>query len=93
MRDHYRILDPPLGVGAYGEVRQCVYKDSILDKKSSLKQLRAVKIMSKAYMEEREMRSFKNEIDCLKTMNHPYIVKLHHYFEDPKRYLIVTDLV
>ena len=93
MRDHYRILDPPLGVGAYGEVRMCVYKESVLDKKSSLKQLRAVKIMSKAYMEEREMKSFKNEIDCLKTMDHPHIVKLHHYFEDPKRYLIVTDLV
>jgi calcium-dependent protein kinase len=93
MRDYYRINDPPLGVGAYGEVRQCVYKENILDKKSSLKQLRAVKIMSKAYMEEREMISFKNEIDCLKTMNHPHIVKLHHYFEDPKRYLIVTDLV
>ena len=37
MRDYYRILDPPLGAGAYGEVRKCIFKENITDKKSSLK--------------------------------------------------------
>lgn len=37
MRDYYRILDPPLGSGAYGEVRKCIFKENIMDKKSSLK--------------------------------------------------------
>ena len=55
MRDYYRILDPELGKGAYGEVRKCIYKDNIMDKISSLKQFRAVKIMSRAYMEEKDV--------------------------------------
>jgi len=37
MRDYYRILDPPLGTGAYGEVRRCVFKENMKDKKSSMK--------------------------------------------------------
>lgn len=43
MRDCYRI-DKLLGKGAYGEVRQCVYKENIKDKKSTVKDYRAVKI-------------------------------------------------
>jgi len=58
MRDFYRILDPPLGTGAYGEVRKCVYKENMRDKKSSMKSYRAVKILSKAYMEEKDILSF-----------------------------------
>jgi hypothetical protein len=51
MRNYYRILDPPLGKGAYGEVRKCIYKEDIQNKKSSIKEFRAVKILSKAHME------------------------------------------
>ena len=43
MRDCYRI-DKFLGKGAFGEVRQCVYKENIKDKKSTVKDYRAVKI-------------------------------------------------
>ena len=96
MRDYYRILDPALGKGAYGEVRKCIYKDNIMDKKSSLKQFRAVKIMSRSYMEEKEVQSFQNEVDIMLQLNegqgHPNILKIYHYFEDPKRYLLVTEL-
>ena len=92
MRDFYRILDPPLGSGAYGEVRKCVFKEDIKDKKNSLKQFRAVKIISKAYMEEKDIASFQNEVSCLQELDHPSILKMYHFFEDPKRYLLVTDL-
>jgi calcium-dependent protein kinase len=96
MRDYYRILDPELGKGAYGEVRKCIFKENIMDKKSSLKQFRAVKIMSRAYMEEKDIIAFHNEVNIMQILNrnqgHPNILKLFHYFEDPKRFLLVTEL-
>ena len=105
MRDYYRILDP-LGAGAYGEVRKCIYKDNILDIRSSLKSFRAVKVLSKSYMEEKDRLSFQNEVTCLYRLNfpegkvgdsfdqgHPNILKLYHYFEDEKRYMLVTELI
>ena len=60
MRDLYRILDPKLGEGAYGEVRKCVFKDKRKngEKPSAFKEYRAVKILSKNYMEEKDIRSF-----------------------------------
>jgi hypothetical protein len=52
MRDFYRVMDPALGTGAYGEVRKCyTIPSEDQRKKSSLKQFRAVKILSKAYMD------------------------------------------
>lgn len=58
MRDYYRILANPLGKGAYGEVRKCYYKDNIRDKKDRYKQYRAVKVLSKAYMEDKNVVDF-----------------------------------
>ena len=57
MRDYYRITDL-LGEGAYGEVRKCIYKEEELDKGSSYKQYRAVKILKKALMLEYDMELF-----------------------------------
>ena len=37
MRDYYKILANPLGIGAYGEVRKCFYKDDINDKNNRFK--------------------------------------------------------
>jgi serine/threonine protein kinase len=62
------------------------------DKRSSIKEYRAVKILSKAYMEEKEINSFRNEVGCMAQMKHPNIMKMHHYYEDPKRYLLITDI-
>lgn len=76
MRDYYRIIDEPLGKGAYGEVRKCHtipygnYKG-----KSSCKQFRAVKVMSKAYMDDEEKLKFVNEVQIMRIMDHHSIVK------------------
>lgn len=91
MRDYYRIHDL-LGTGAYGEVRLCVYKENMKDKRSSLKSFRAVKILSKAYMEDKDKRTFLNEVAVMAHLEHPSIMKMHHYFEDTKRYMLVTDI-
>jgi len=91
MRDNYRI-DEMLGQGAFGEVRKCVFKEDMKDKRSSIKDYRAVKILSKAYMEDKERNSFVNEVSCMMQIDHPSIMKMHHFYEDPKRFLLVTDL-
>lgn len=91
MRDNYRI-DDLLGQGAFGEVRRCIWKEDMRDKRSSIKDYRSVKILSKAYMESKEIESFKNEVGCMYQLKHPNILTMYEYFEDPKRYLLVTDI-
>lgn len=91
MRDNY-IIDECLGQGSFGEVRRVIWKANMKTKKTSIKQIRAVKILSKNYMEEKERVSLKNEVSSMYLLNHPSIMKLYHYYEDPKRFLIVTDL-
>ena len=92
MRDYYRI-ENQMGVGAYGQVMKCFYKHNILDFKNSIRQPRAVKIFSKNYMTDKDLRSFQNEVECLHILDHPNIMKMYHYFEDEKRYLLVTELI
>ena len=106
MRDYYRILDK-LGEGAFGEVRKCVYREKSTSK-SFYKQYRAVKIISKNHLDEKGEKSFQNEVEMMLDLTgmfknvdkdkqvdqqtHPSIVKMFHYFEDARRYLLVTEL-
>jgi len=51
--------------------------------------------MSKAFMEEKDIASFNNEIECLlrwHKKSHPALLQMYHYFEDTQRYMLVTDL-
>ena len=34
----------------------------------------------------------QNEINNLKELDHPNILKMYEYFEDEKRYYIITDI-
>ena len=90
MRNNYRISDM-LGQGAYGEVRMCVYKEDMKDKRSSVKDHRAVKILSQNYMEDKERASFKNEVACMKNLDHPNIIKMHHFYDEQTRFLLITE--
>lgn len=83
LRDFYRI-GKVLGEGAFGEVRLCVHRDSGAQ--------RAVKVLRKSHMDEDEKRMLFNEINILKEIDHPNIVKMYEFFEDEKRYYIVTEI-
>jgi len=83
LRDHYRI-GKMLGSGAFGEVRVCVHRDSGAQ--------RAVKVLRKSHMDDDEKRMLFNEINNLKDLDHPNILKMFEFFEDEKRYYIVTDI-
>jgi len=78
-------LDPNvLGEGAFGKVQKCTLK--------ATGEIRAVKIIDKACMDEQEKVRLSYEIDILKNLNHPNIVRLYEVFEDLATIFLVTEL-
>jgi len=43
-------------------------------------------------MDEEEKRMLFNEINILRELDHPNIIKMYEFFEDEKRYYIVTEI-
>lgn len=83
IKDFYKISSC-IGRGAYGEVRKCLHKET--------KALRAVKIINKKYLGEETKKKLLGEIEILKKCDHPNILKLYEFFQDQKRYFMVTEL-
>ena len=54
--------------------------------------MRAVKIMNKHSMTNSEKTRLLYEIDILKNLNHPNIVRLYEVFEDKNSIFLVTEL-
>jgi calcium-dependent protein kinase len=81
LRDSYKI-GKVLGEGAFGEVRLCTQRET--------GEKRAVKVLKKDAMDDDETKAMLNEINILKGIDHPNIVKIYEYFEDAKRFYIVT---
>lgn len=54
--------------------------------------MRAVKILKKSNMDEYDKKLLLNEINNLKDLDHPNILKMYEHFEDDKRYYIVTEI-
>ena len=47
-------------------------------------------------MDDKEYGFFRNEIECLMKWRdnpHPNLLHMYHYFEDPKRLMLVTELL
>ncbi len=55
-------------------MRKCLHKET--------KALRAVKIINKKYLAKEEREKLLNEIDILKQLDHPNILKLYEFFQD-----------
>ena len=53
---------------------------------------RAVKVINKKGMPEPQAANLLNEIGILRQMDHPNIVKLYEYYQDEKKYYIITEL-
>jgi calcium-dependent protein kinase len=70
-------------LGAFGDVRICLHKESNTQ--------RAVKILYKANMSEDDEKMLINEISILSGLDHPNIVKMYEFFQDEKRYYIITE--
>lgn len=64
-----------MGDGAFGEVRWCIQRET--------KIRRAVKICRKdLIVTEEQKQKMLNEIEVLKIMDHPNIIRAYEFFED-----------
>ena len=84
IHDHYLLYSPPLGKGAFGEVRKAVHKSS--------KIVRAVKMLMKSKTKEDDKKRLFNEVEVLRRLDHPNILKVFEFFEDEKYFYIVIEL-
>jgi len=82
IQDFYDIDKKKLGEGSYGAVSKCTNKSTGVT--------RAVKSISKAQM--KNLDRFKQEIQIMKIMDHPNIIKLYESFEDHRNIYLVLEL-
>jgi calcium-dependent protein kinase len=84
VRDDYH-MEHKLGEGGYGYVRLATHKAS--------GQKRAIKTVKKATITSdlQERAKFVAEIDILKRLDHPNIVRLYEFYEDEHNYHLVTE--
>ena len=73
-----------IAVGAYGKVYKVQHKKTF--------QIRAMKVISKTQLKENfNEESIKNEIEVLKNINHPNIIKLYEVYHDDNNYYLIND--
>ena len=80
----YELHNNLLGKGAFGKVKKATLKTN--------GELRAVKIIDKLQLDDAERVRMKYEIDILKNLNHPNIVRLFEVYESKSSIFLVTEL-
>ncbi len=53
----------------------------------------AIKIIKKQTLTEEDLEALHTEMDILKQVDHPNIVKLYEVFEDEAKYYMVMELM
>ena len=85
VKDNYKILTK-LGEGSFGSV----YK--VIDK--STKIIRAMKVIKKETLQDQDDEQlFLKEIEILKSIDHPNIVKIFEYYADNCNFYIIIEFV
>ena len=81
----YRILPTVLGRGAYGEVRKAVHL--------ATNELRAIKVIYKQDCHPDHQEKIFKEINVLRHLDHPNIVRIYEYFHTNRFIFIVMELI
>ena len=81
----YLLDENPIGSGAFAEV--------YIGKHRRTGDLRAIKVFDKSQISEEEIRSRAvfDEVQILKSLDHPNVLKVYEYFEDQKNFYIVME--
>lgn len=82
IQNYFEILET-LGVGSYGAVSK------IRDRKTGL--IQAMKEVVKIQVPEDQMKLFMNEIEMLKGLDHPNIMKIFQVIESKKSFYIICE--
>jgi len=75
-----------LGEGSYGQVYKVMHKTT--------KNIRAMKVINKLRVceSEEDEKNLVNEINVLKALDHPNILKIYEYYNTPRKLFIITEL-
>lgn len=84
IKDFYKI-QRTIGKGSFATVRKA--------KNRATGQYCAVKVLSKRKMSEEDILSLCNEVEIMKTVDHPNIVKMIDFFEDEAHYCLVMEIM
>ena len=82
--DNYQV-GKTLGKGTFGEVFLCTHYDT--------KDLRAVKWVNKDLLNKDSHAQIINEINILRSLDHPNIVRIYEYFDDAQFLYIVMEYI
>ncbi|CAE7025991.1 CPK2 [Symbiodinium sp. KB8] len=82
IKEFYKLDSKKIGEGTYGSVAIGVHQQTNVE--------RAVKTMSKGNI--KHVERFMQEINIMKSMDHPNIIKLFETFEDRKQIFLVMEL-
>lgn len=86
VHDAYDIEDSKLGEGTFAVVRKATRRHS----KGSREVVRAIKTVAKQYVQD--VAEFKREVEVMKVMDHPNIIKLFETFENKRNIYLVMEL-
>lgn len=78
------LKESKLGSGNFGEVIKVTQKSTAIK--------RAVKIIDKSKINKKDHEALLREIEVLKNMDHPNIVKIYEFYQDSKKLYIVMEL-
>ena len=84
IKDTYKI-ESTIGRGSFATVKKCKNRET--------GERFAVKVLSKRKMSEEDKAAMQTEIEILKQVDHPNIVKLIDVFEDERHWCLVMDLM
>lgn len=84
VKQNYSFLDE-VGKGTYGKVHKAQ-----LNVDMSKKRLFAVKTIEKT-LHQKEIRRFLREIEILKTLDHPNVIRFYEAYESPSSYFIIQE--
>lgn len=79
----FYFMKPPLGAGLFGTV----YKAR--DRQTG--HIRAIKKIRKDHAKAKDLQELLRDVDILKKLNHPNIIKVYEFYQDSGNFYIVTD--
>jgi calcium-dependent protein kinase len=82
LQGKYAVSKKVVGEGSYGTVRKC--------KNKATNTIRAIKTIQKSYV--KDVNVLKSEINVMKSLDHPNIIKLFETFEDRRSYYLIMEL-
>ena len=82
--EKYELHSSIIGKGAFGKVKKATVRAN--------QELRAVKKIDKLTLDEPERIRLKYEIDILKNLAHPNIVRLYEVYENKSNIFLITEL-